>query len=278
VRKSTNVTLIAVTILLAAALPLGAQEDAEGGRDHPLLTRMPNYYISEYEEREFDAHEFEVDYDKYQSVEGHKWVIGYNVRDDAQPASEVQVARNYENAIKRVGGTVVYAYTRKSTLRATKDGKEVWVEVRVYGGATSYTLTIVEKAAMRQDVVANADAWLGDINATGRAAVYGIYFDTDKAEIKPESGPTLAEIAKLLKNNPTLNLHVVGHTDSTGAFDHNMKLSEARAASVTNTLVAKHGIATSRLAPYGVGPLAPVASNDSEDGRAKNRRVELVKR
>jgi len=88
----------------------------------------------------------------------------------------------------------------------------------------------------------------------------------------------LAEIAKLLANNPTLNLHVVGHTDSTGAFDHNMTLSKARADAVMNALVSAHGVAASRLQASGVGPLAPVASNDTEDGRAKNRRVELVRR
>jgi outer membrane protein OmpA-like peptidoglycan-associated protein len=277
-RTPSKVTLIAMTVLLAGALPLFAQEDVEGSRDHPLLTRMPNYYIDEYEEREFESFEFEVGSDKYQTVEGHRWVIGYNIKDDAQPAGELQVKRNFENAIKRVGGTVVYADRGRSTLKAIKDGNEVWVEVHVYSGATSYELTIIEKEAMRQDVVANADAWMGDINATGRAAVYGIYFDTDKAEIKAESEPTLAEIAKLLKNNPALNLHVVGHTDSTGAFDHNMKLSQARATSVMNALVSKYGIPTTRLQASGVGPLAPVASNDSEEGRAKNRRVELVKR
>jgi outer membrane protein OmpA-like peptidoglycan-associated protein len=131
---------------------------------------------------------------------------------------------------------------------------------------------------MEQTIQANAASWLSDITTTGHAAVYGIYFDTDKAEIKPESEPALAEMAKLLKNNPSLNVFIVGHTDNTGTFEHNMKLSQDRAASVVNALVSRHGMAAARLKAVGDGPTAPVASNDSEDGRAKNRRVELVNR
>ena len=111
---------------------------------------------------------------------------------------------------------------------------------------------------------------------TGKAAVYGIYFDTGKAEIKPESEPALKEIAKLLQADPKLKLYVVGHTDNSGGLDYNMKLSKDRADAVVKALTGKYGIAASRLSAFGVGPLAPVASNQTEEGRAKNRRVELV--
>jgi OmpA-OmpF porin, OOP family len=131
---------------------------------------------------------------------------------------------------------------------------------------------------MEQTIQANAASWFSDISTTGHAAVYGVYFDTDKAEIKPESGPALVEMAKLLKNNAALNVFIVGHTDNTGTFEHNMKLSLDRAAAVVNALVSKHGIATARLRPMGVASLAPVMSNLTEEGRAKNRRVELVER
>ena len=87
---------------------------------------------------------------------------------------------------------------------------------------------------------------------------------------------TKEEIAKLLKQTPSLKLRVVGHTDGTGALDANMKLSQARGEAVVQALVGQYGIATSRLKGYGVGPLAPVASNATEEGRGKNRRVELV--
>ena len=117
----------------------------------------------------------------------------------------------------------------------------------------------------------------GSINNTGRVAVYGIYFDTDKAEVKAGSEKALQEIVKMLQSDPGMKLYVVGHTDNVGAFDHNVRLSKDRAASVVGALTKQYGIAASRLIPYGDGPTAPVASNDSDSGRAKNRRVELVK-
>ena len=100
--------------------------------------------------------------------------------------------------------------------------------------------------------------------------------NTDKADVKPESTPTLQEIANLLKKDSKLNLYVVGHTDMTGGFDHNMDLSRRRSAAVVKELTTKFGINSSRLTSDGVGPLAPVATNETDDGRKLNRRVELV--
>jgi len=126
-------------------------------------------------------------------------------------------------------------------------------------------------------VTIDAAAMAKDISSAGHVALYGIYFDTDKADLKPESQPTLQEITKLLKQDASLKLYIVGHTDNVGGFDYNVGLSERRAAAVVKELTAKHGIAATRLKPAGVGMLSPVAPNDSEEGRAKNRRVELVK-
>jgi OmpA-OmpF porin, OOP family len=139
-------------------------------------------------------------------------------------------------------------------------------------------LDLVEAAGMEAKMVTvDAAAMAKDIAADGHVALYGILFDTDKADIKPESASTLAEIAKYLTQNPTVKLHVVGHTDNVGVHDYNMALSARRAAAVVAELTARHAIAAARLRPAGVGPLAPVAPNDGENGRAKNRRVELVK-
>ncbi len=139
-------------------------------------------------------------------------------------------------------------------------------------------LDVIETKPMETKMVTvDASAMAAGIATTGHVALYGIYFDTDKTDIKPESQPTLQEIAKLLKQDPALKLHIVGHTDNVGAFDYNIGLSQRRAAAVVKDLTAAHGIAAARLRPAGVGMLAPVAPNDSEDGRAKNRRVELVK-
>jgi OOP family OmpA-OmpF porin len=203
-------------------------------------------------------------------------IIHARIDDRKNEASAVAVVRNYENAIKKAGGTIVGiqpTWWVVGTIVA--DGKEVWVQAERGNGLI--WLRIIEKQAMEQYIAADAAAFGNDINTTGHASVYGIYFDTAKADLKPESAPALEEVAKLLAGDPSLKLFVVGHTDSVGQVDANMKLSQARADAVVKALVTTHGIAAARLKGYGVGPLAPVASNATEDGRAKNRRVELVK-
>lgn len=140
-------------------------------------------------------------------------------------------------------------------------------------------MDVVEVGRMdRKMVDPKADEMKQGLDRDGRVALYGIQFDFNKAEIKPESAGTLGEIAKLLKANPALKLYVVGHTDAVGAVAYNKDLSEKRAAAVVQYLVRQQGIAADRLVPAGVGPLAPVATNATEEGRAKNRRVELVVR
>lgn len=265
-------------LLVMGALPLlAAEPDAEGCRDHPLFTRMAGYRISYCETKEFDSYEFRTGPGKPLNVEGRRTRITYVLKEGSAAPGRLQVLRNYENAVKAIGGTVLATEDDAvAFMRAAKDGREIWAEVNVYN-AESPGLVIVEKAAMKQEVVANSEVFASGLRATGHVAVYGIYFDTSKADMKPESKPALAEIARLLKKDPGLKLYVVGHTDSTGLLDANMKLSQARGESVVRSLAAEHGIAAARLKGLGVGPAAPVASNDTEDGKSKNRRVELVK-
>jgi OmpA-OmpF porin, OOP family len=136
----------------------------------------------------------------------------------------------------------------------------------------------VESAAMESKMVTvDASTMAKDIAAKGHVALYGILFDTDKTDIKPESATAIAEIAKFLGQHPTIKLYVVGHTDNVGGYDYNIGLSQRRAAAVVQELAGRHRIQAARLRPAGSGPLAPVAPNETEDGRAKNRRVELVK-
>jgi outer membrane protein OmpA-like peptidoglycan-associated protein len=126
------------------------------------------------------------------------------------------------------------------------------------------------------DMSLTADDLRRSIADTGRVAVYGILFDTDRADMKPASALMLAEIAKLLKSNPGLKLFVVGHTDNQGTVAHNLELSQRRAEAVVAALRTQHGIDSGRLAARGVAQFAPVASNGAEAGRALNRRVEIV--
>lgn len=137
---------------------------------------------------------------------------------------------------------------------------------------------IVESEAFEAQLeFVEADEIASKINETGRVALYGIQFDTDSTKLKPESSATLDEIAKALTAAPELSLFVVGHTDNSGTFEYNRDLSERRAQVVVNRLSTMHGIDTGRLKAFGVGPVAPIASNETEEGKALNRRVELVR-
>ena len=134
---------------------------------------------------------------------------------------------------------------------------------------------VQEPKAMQQNIVIlDSDVIGRDLKANGLVRFYGIYFDSDKAVIKPESKPQLDEMAKYLKTN-TLKVFMVGHTDTQGALDYNMTLSSRRAQAVVDALKV-YGVAEARITAKGVGPLAPLTANDSEPGRAKNRRVEMV--
>ena len=253
--------------------------DAEGCKDPALFTRMPGYSISRCEEKEFERYEVPVSSDfKTQALEGrYTWVL-YGLNEGARAASALQIARNYANAAAAVGGKTIADFEdggeQYLTMKIEKGGSEIWMHVEA--ASSQYNLYIVEKRLMKQDVKADASSLASSIRETGRASVYGIYFDTGKWDVKPESAPALKEIAKMLKADPNLKLYVVGHTDNVGAFDYNVKLSNSRADAVVKSLVGAHGIAASRLQPFGAGPTAPVQSNQTEEGRAKNRRVELV--
>jgi len=253
--------------------------DKEGSKDPAIFSRMPGFYIYRDDEREFDRYQFPVGPDKKESVEGRYSFIIYYAKEGMTRPSGLQITRNYVNAAKGLGGEQIYEFDDGgvffSVIKIIKGDVEIWAEVGA-SGSDQYQISIIEKQLMKQDVVANADALTISIKETGRVAVYGIYFDTDKAELKPESGPALAEIVKMLTSDAKLKLYVVGHTDNVGQFAHNVKLSQDRAGSVVNALVSKHGIVATRLTPFGDGPTAPIASNQNEAGRAKNRRVELV--
>jgi len=261
-------------IIFTMVFALYGQEDAEGCKDHPLLTRMKNYYITNCEEYEYDSAEFYDAQDNEYIIEGHKWVISYSLKEGFTPPGQLKVRRNYINAIKKIGGTILY--DKGVYMKVTRGGKETWIYLWVSDDGSDYELTIVERTTMEQEVVADPKALANDIAKTGHASVYGIYFDVDSDAIKPESEPTLKAIAEMLKSSPNLKVYIVGHTDMTGSFEHNMDLSLKRAKSVVKALVSKYGIPQNRLKAEGVGPLSPVSTNKTEEGRKLNRRVELV--
>ena len=257
-----------------------SQEDAKGSKDHPLFNRMPGYRIAHYEDNEFDMmKDFKDENGKKITVEGHYYYFNYLVKKGSEEASGPQVLRNYMNAVTKAGGKVILEEGCCNVyLKLEKNNQITWIRVKAYKNAGSYQVWIVEEAEMKQDIVADPKAMGDDIERTGRVAVYGIYFDTDSYTIKPESELTLKAIAELLKTKSKLNLYVVGHTDFTGDLDHNMKLSENRAQAVVDALVKDYGISAKRLIARGVGPLSPVSTNKTDEGKQLNRRVELVER
>ena len=269
------VILLCLVGLLSAAPSARAQEDAKGSQDHPLVTRMPNYYIEGYQVEEFAGFDPTIIDGKEEHWEGKKYAISYARKEGATPVSPLQIVRNYEAAIAKIGGARLGGDERRVAATIKKGGATIGVYVEVFSEARSYELVIVEMQAMRQDVTADAAVMGRELKAAGKTIVYGIFFDTGSAVIKPESEPALAEMVKLLKGTPTLKAFIVGHTDNVGTLETNLTLSVGRADALVRALVSR-GIGAARLKGAGVGPYSPIASNKDEAGRAQNRRVELV--
>jgi OOP family OmpA-OmpF porin len=248
-------------------------KDAEGCKDSPLITRFPGSLIHSCENKEYEQADFPLGHDKdgnelKKHVEGefHYWDIGTR-----EGTSEIQVFRNFQTAIKNGGFTIDFANS-PGQIVGHKGGTWIFIDNR----GDFYYQTIVAEKAMQQEVTADASSLSDEINKSGHVAVYGIHFDTGKAAILPDSENILGEIVKLLQQNADLKLRVEGHTDNQGNAAANQALSEKRAQAVVSWLTA-HGIPVARLSAKGLGQMKPIADNSSEDGRAKNRRVELVK-
>ena len=273
--KSIRLALLVVGVALVSAGFAFAQADAKGSQDHPLVTHMPGYYISDYKVEEFASYEPTVVGGKEAHWEGKKFTIEYSRKEGAAVNSSLQVVRNYEAAIVKAGGKRLGGDERRVAAEIRKGAAVTGVYVEVYNDGRDYELVVVEMQPMRQDVTADAAVMGRELKTAGKTIVYGISFDTGSAVIKPESEPALAEMTKLLKATPALKAFVVGHTDNVGVLEANLKLSADRAAALVKALVAR-GIDGTRLKPAGVGPYSPIASNKDEQGRAQNRRVELV--
>jgi outer membrane protein OmpA-like peptidoglycan-associated protein len=263
------------TAMLLEAAPQAKETDVAGCADHPLFTRMQNMRLVWCKTTPFDQFKFKTGKDTDATVEGKRFEIKYQIKTGNEYPGPLAIIRNHQQAITRIGGSVLYENQRYTWLKIEKDGTEIWAQVDTAWNK-GYMLTIIEKQAMTQEVLASAELFKTGLTSIGHVEVPGIYFDSGKSELKPESDAAVTEIAKLLQSDLHLKVYVVGHTDNVASLSLNLKLSQARAEAVVQSLVSKHGIAANRLIGQGVGPLAPKASNSSEDGRAKNRRVELV--
>jgi len=260
--------------LAAVAVPVcsAQQHDADGCKDSPIVTRFPGSVIASC--KELDDNTFDFTMTKPappKRIEGKFLEVDYHY---PVTASKPQVLRNIHTAIKNAG--YVFDYDSGDYGDFTVHMGKTWIFFQINSG-NSYQETFVTETALTQDVVANAAEMSTGINSTGHTVVNGILFDTGKADVKAESAAALDEVVKLLQQNASIKLYVVGHTDNVGGLAANLDLSKRRAAAVVQAIVAKYPAAGARLASFGDGPYAPISSNDSEDGRALNRRVELVK-
>jgi OmpA-OmpF porin, OOP family len=266
-------TIALVMFAMSALAQDEPRKDAEGCKDFPLISRFPGSTINSCEHKEFDSYSMPISLSKEgepveKAFEGEVWSWDMGTREGL---SELQIYRNFFNALKGSGWAFDFQGS-PDRLTAHKGGYQIDLQSK----GTYYYLYVVKLMAMKQEVTADATAMGAAIDSTGRVAVYGINFETGKTAILPESEPVLAEVQKLLEGRPDLKLRIEGHTDNTGSRAVNQPLSQKRAAAVAAWLVA-HGIDADRLTSQGFADTKPVADNATEEGRAKNRRVELVK-
>jgi OOP family OmpA-OmpF porin len=245
-----------------------------------FFSTFNGFYLYDCDYAEFGSYKFWVDGGSRAIIkEGVYRAVWFRKKNDAgRTVSGLQVLQNHINAIKAVGGEVLKE-SDGNIFRTTFNGKELWVFIDASVNnkdLDKYAVYSIEVNLMKQEI-SSLDI-KGAIASSGKIAIYGILFDTGKSDIKPESEKAISTVAAFLKENPDLNVFIVGHTDNVGDYAMNQKLSKARGESVKNYLVSKYNISATRLTGDGVGPLCPVTSNDTDEGRALNRRVEIVKK
>lgn len=255
--------------------------------EHPLIRPFPGSVI-DYHSKYFNFGEYsflvkdpKTNKTVKQKVQGKYWQLTYGLRDATgrnadKSHSILEYRENYKQAALEKGGTILYENGGYLTFTLPNDdGGKTWCEVHIWN-YSQQDLRIIEVAGFKKSLKFGPAEMKAALDADGRVRLYGILFDLDQATLKAESVKQLQDVIELLKQNPGLKLEVQGHTDDQGADDYNLKLSRRRAETVV-TYLGLFGIDAQRLVPEGYGESKPVAPNSNADGRAKNRRVELVK-
>lgn len=283
--KSLPIIRIMKSILLTSILflfiTLGFSQDVKRceNSEPSYINRMPGFYITECKNSDYNNAEF-IYYTGGKAIKINKGGKYYNIwytksATETQKFSSAQINQNYYNAIVKIKGTVLD--DKKTMFSASLNGKEIYIQVHTAANSTdskSYRVEILEVESMQQAVTINLEE---AIEKDGKVALYGILFDVGKSDIKPESDIALKQITDYLTQNPAVKIIVVGHTDNTGSYTSNITLSKARAESIKNYLITKGKIDATRLMSEGVGSLCPVTTNTTTEGKALNRRVEIVK-
>jgi outer membrane protein OmpA-like peptidoglycan-associated protein len=304
--------VLAIIACLSVQTSVGraADGDVADSSDHELIGRFDGSVITSFQEHDFDEYTLPTGPSSggvlaaSLELEGRTFRIAYRAQSNQSIA---EVARNFENRLTERGFSILFECKardcgandfryaietialpamqidswnyRYMAGELSDAGRDIYASVLVSTNNTDIfiQLVVVEVAKM-EDRMVDAAEMATSISDTGHIALYGIHFGFDLSTIKPESEPSLMEIARLLTDNPSLQVVIVGHTDNQGDLNYNLDLSRQRAKAVMRALIDTYGIDAARLSSAGVAYLAPVSSNLSEEGRALNRRVELVQR
>lgn len=272
---------------------------------HPLLTPYEGSSVEEETTEDFAAYQRIVGFaDRASQTETLNGKLTRMRLENPDGRSTLEILTNYRQALESQGFRVDFQCAGRADCGTT--AKPAWSAINGMnlgiGGDVQYftgslpiadgvayvsvgvnpqrtLIHILESAAMETGlVVADAAALASGLARDGRIRIDGIFFDTGRAELKPESAPALEQVAELMRAQPALDVYVVGHTDSEGSLQLNLELSRARAEAVVQALIRDYGIAANRLEAHGVGPLVPASSNRLDQGRSANRRVEIVER
>jgi len=271
--------LVAVVSVFAAVFVAASE------LQHPVIAPIDGFVLrpaaqskvtdfNEFRFRRKDAQgrdEFFVKKGKFWDLHYHKPGDGGG---DDKSFSKIEIKENHLEAVKQAGGTIYRDYVGELQFSLTRpDGGISYARLTANDGR--YRLQIIDEKPLERNLeFTSADDMFSGLEADGFVAVYGIHFDTDRADLKVGAAKTLEEVVKLLKAHPELKVEIQGHTDATGSDDHNLDLSRRRAATVKSYLEL-YGVATGRLTTTGFGESKPVGDNAIEEGRALNRRVEL---
>jgi outer membrane protein OmpA-like peptidoglycan-associated protein len=279
-----NKTFLLVVLSLFV-FSLNSEVFAEG-KDHPVIKPVPGSTVSSKPKyQKFNAYTFRYKENGKRiekKVKGKYWKFDYrylleNGKQD-NSVSALETLENFKQAALEKDGEILNETDSELIFTILlSDGRKLWAKVYCNGWSGYYQLFIVEEKGFKKKLTFGAEEIKKQLDEKGHVAIYGILFDIDKASLKPESEKDLQEIVKLMRNYPGLKIEIQGHTDNQGSADYNKDLSQRRAQTVKTYLIA-NGIDDSRLVAKGYGFSQPVASNDTKVGRAKNRRVELVKK
>ena len=280
-----NSVFLLVCVLLVFFLPVyGFQSYGQEAMEHSVIKPMPKSVLipAQSKKLKFSSYSFYVKKGKKaERVEkkGKYWRLRYIIKDAQgrtnRSVSRMEIAENYKAAALEKGGTVLYEVKGRLTFTLPmQNGGKTWAFVSA--GEGSYNIHIIEEAGFKKQLTFGAEEMKSALDEEGHIALYGINFDIDKDTLKLGAEKVLIELVKLMKTNPGLKIEIQGHTDNTGSAGHNLALSKRRAETVKNFLLI-YGIAPSRMVPKGYGMEKPVDTNDTKEGRAMNRRVELIR-